>query len=197
MNTEEQKDIKIKNKLKFNRILEGKIYPLIFLSIIVLISVILLMLVNNVTKEKIAAEREAQIVEQLSVLFPEMDDYNFNDNKDYYEILSSGDIKGYAFTTIGKGYGGDISIIVGVDLDYSIKAINVISNSETPGLGTRVAESFFTDQFKGLKVSDVNLNKDGGKIDAITGATISSKAVVNAVRDELQAKIEIIKKDND
>ncbi|MBM3709310.1 MAG: FMN-binding protein [Actinobacteria bacterium] len=81
-----------------------------------------------------------------------------------------------------------------MDSNYQIKGISILSNTETPGLGTRITEISFTDQFKGLGLEDISLSKDGGKIDAITGATISSRAVTNAVRDEIEKKIETIKK---
>ncbi len=180
---------------KFEKILKAKLYPLIFLSIIVFISVSLLIFISNITKEKIAAERDAQIVEQLKLLFPEMQDFKYDKN-DYYKIYSSNQIIGYAFTTKGKGYGGDINILVGIDSSFMVKGINIISNTETPGLGTKITESFFIDQFKGLSLEEINLSKNGGKVDAITGATISSKAVVDAVRNELKIKIDTIKKQN-
>ncbi len=183
-----------KNNKKFNidKLLKGKAYPLIFLSLIVLVSVVLLMYVNSITKAKIAAEKETQIIEQLKLIFPEMKDYKYNKDE-YYEVYSSEDLIGYAFTAIGKGYGGDINILIGINNNFLIESINIISNTETPGLGTKITENFFTDQFKGLALEDVNLTKNGGKVDAITGATISSKAVVDAVREELIKKIELIK----
>ncbi len=181
--------------LKPKNIIQAKFYPLIFLSIIVFVSVSLLLFISTVTKQKIASERDAQIIEQLKAIFPDMQDYKFNKNN-YYEIYSNGNKIGYAFTAKGKGYGGDINIIVGIDKDFIIKSIDIISNTETPGLGTKITESSFKDQFKGLSLNDINLSKNGGKIDAITGATISSKAVVDAVRNELELKIELIKKDN-
>ena len=78
--------------------------------------------------------------------------------------------------------------------NFAVKEIIVLSNSETPGLGSKITLSSFTDQFKGLKSKEVVLNKDGGRVDAISGATISSRAVTDSVRDELNNKIEIIKK---
>jgi len=71
----------------------------------------------------------------------------------------------------------------------------IVSNTETPGLGSRIEEDFFTNRFEGLSVSDVKLSKEGGKVDAITGATISSKAVTDAVQRGLEEKIEQIKAD--
>ncbi len=176
------------------KILNNKIYPIVFLSIIVFIAVLLLMLVNNMTKDKILAEREAKITTVLQKIYPEMQDFELKDN--IYIILENADVIGYAFIAIGKGYGGEINTIVGIDKDYKIKEISVVSNTETPGLGTRILETFFTDQFKDLELQDVKLSKDGGKVDAISGATISSRAVTDSVRAAIEKKLEIIKSKN-
>lgn len=185
----------IKNKADFaEKLLKNKYYPLVFLIIIVFAAVSLVMLVSNVTRDVILEERDAAITSQLKVIFPDIDDYEARN--DYYEIYGTEGTIGYAFITKGKGYGGEISILVGINTEYVIKRITIISDTETPGLGTKIKENFFTDQFAGLSASDISLSKDGGKIDAITGATISSSAVVDAVRDELEAKIELIKGEN-
>ncbi|GAH24330.1 unnamed protein product, partial [marine sediment metagenome] len=94
---------------------------------------------------------------------------------------------------VGKGYGGDIDILVGLEDEATIKGISIISSLETPGLGSRIAESPFTDKFTGLNIDDVALRRDGGQIDAITGSTISSRAVVDAVRDTAMEKVKLLK----
>lgn len=175
------------------KILENKFYPLYFLIIIVFVAVSLVMVVNNVTRPRIIAERDAAIIRQFKVIFSEMEDYKFRE--EYYEIYSGGDVIGYTFIARGKGYGGEISILVGINKDFTVKKITIIANTETPGLGTKIKENFFTDQFAGLSSKDISLTRDGGKIDAITSATISSRAVTDAVKSELEAKIEKIKGD--
>ena len=184
----------IKNKTGFtDKLLKNRYYPLVFLIIIVFVSVSLVMLLGNVTKAKIIAQREEAIISQLKSIFPDIEDYNFR--SDYYEIYSGGVINGFAFIAKGRGYGGDISILVGINTDFTIKKISIIANTETPGLGTKISENFFIDQFAGLSSHEISLAKDGGKIDAITGATISSRAVVDAVKSELETMVEIIKGD--
>ena len=79
--------------------------------------------------------------------------------------------------------------MVGLDSGFGIKGVSILSQTETPGLGSMITESLFTDQFKELSASDIALKTDGGKIDAVTGATISSRAVVNAVKEKM---VEII-----
>jgi electron transport complex protein RnfG len=116
-----------------------------------------------------------------------MSEYKFED--EVYMIYQDGEKSGYAFIASGSGYGGDIDILVGLDSDFKIKDISIITQTETPGLGARITESTFTDQFKGLSADEIALRSNNGMIDAITGATISSKAVVDTVREKM---IEII-----
>jgi len=182
------------SKNLLNKILKNKFYPVIFLALIVFIAVVLLMYVNNITRVRIIQQREAKIVSQLKNIFPDMEKYELKD--DIYIILKNNQTIGYSFIAKGKGYGGEINTLVGINKDFTIKEIVVLSNSETPGLGTRITLSSFTDQFKGLKSADVVLSKEGGKVDAITGATISSRAVTESVKKELDKNIEIIKKNN-
>jgi len=182
------------NKKIGARIMDGKFYPVIFLAVIVFVAVILLMFVSKITEEKILEQREAKIVAQLKNIFTDMDKYELKD--DIYIITKNNETIGYTFIAKGRGYGGEISTLVGLDTDLSIRQIAVISNTETPGLGTRITLTAFTDQFKGLKSADVVLSKNGGKVDAITGATISSTAVTDSVKKELEKKLEIIKKNN-
>ncbi|MCK4613448.1 MAG: FMN-binding protein, partial [Thermoplasmata archaeon] len=72
--------------------------------------------------------------------------------------------------------------------DIILRGISIISHSETPGLGEKIVEASFLEQFEGIGVNDVRLTKDDGGIDAISGATISSSAVVEAVYDHAKEK---------
>jgi len=82
-------------------------------------------------------------------------------------------------------------MLVGINKDYAIRDVAILSHTETPGLGSKITEEAFTGQFIGLETGDVALSKDGGRIDAITGATISSRAVTEAIQEKM---IEIIEK---
>jgi electron transport complex protein RnfG len=88
-----------------------------------------------------------------------------------------------ALESYGQGFGGKLGVMVGVDLETEdLVAIGVTTMSETPGVGTRVKEKDFTGQFAGMGGEAVfKVKKDGGEIDAITGATISCRAVADAV----------------
>ncbi|MFC1938744.1 FMN-binding protein [Chloroflexota bacterium] len=162
-------------------------FPIILLTVVVAVCVSLLTYVDSITREKISAQEDEAVKALLSEMFPEMSRYELED--EIYTIYSDGDQLGYAFLAIGKGYGGDINILVGLEDEVTVKGITIVSQTETPGLGTRVAEPFFTGQFAGIDIEEVALSRDGGQIDAITSSTISSSAVVEAVRTTALEKV--------
>ena len=166
-------------------------FPVILLTIVVAIAVTLLTFTDRLTRDTIEAQEEQKIQDMLSEMFPDMSRYDFEN--EIYTIYSDGDKLGYAFIAIGKGYGGDINILVGLEDETTIKGITIISQEETPGLGTRITESPFINQFIGLNIEDVALSRDGGQIDAITSSTISSAAVVDAVRTTAMEKVKLLK----
>lgn len=168
-----------------------KAFPVIILTAVVAISVTALTYTDRMTRGEIEAQKEAQTESMLSEMFPEMSRYELSD--DIYTIYRDEDEIGFAFIAIGKGYGGDIDILVGLENDTTLKGITIISHNETPGLGTRITEPSFTDMFVGVNINDVALRKDGGQIDAITSSTISSVAVIDAVRATAVEKVKLIK----
>lgn len=101
----------------------------------------------------------------------------------YYRALdSSGNLVGYAFFQDYPGAQGPIRIAGGVDASFStITGVQIMKHGETPGLGAKITEPDFRNQFLDISLADMKLSKDGGKIDAITGATISSRAVIDAL----------------
>lgn len=95
-----------------------------------------------------------------------------------------GEVIGLVVTALPTGYSSTLSLLVGMDAAGSLTGIRVISQSETPGLGGRIAEPEFYGQkaFTGRTVSEnLKVIKDGGDVDAVTSATISSRAVVRGV----------------
>jgi len=100
-----------------------------------------------------------------------------------FPALKEGRLTGVAFETAGKGYGGDIGVMVGFDVQaMNLTGIGITTLKETPGLGARVAEHGYATQFKGHPLESVDLKKNGGDIEAVAGATISSTGTVIAVR---------------
>ena len=173
-------------------------YPIIFLTLVVLLSVVALTLVDGVTAERIAANRREAIKQMLAALFPEMADFVYEEETGLYSLYDERAVSvdeetgespvdqsfpavGYAFMTNGKGYGGKIGILVGMEIDRALRGIRIISHQETPGLGAKIINVNFLGQFAGLVPDQLVLARDGGAVDAITGATISSRAVAEGV----------------
>lgn len=115
-----------------------------------------------------------------------------------FPAMQGGKLVGVAIEDMGKGYGGDVGVMVGFNVaDDSLAGIGTTSLKETPGLGMRIAEPAFTGQFVGTGLP-VALKAQGGSIDAVSGATISSSGAVTAVNNAAQVykalKPEILKK---
>lgn len=167
-------------------------FPIIFLTLVALISVSLLVGIDSITSGKIAEQEDEKVNSMLSEMFADMSKYDLDPETDIYTIKDGEATIGYAFLAIGKGYGGDINILVGLEDKTTIKGITIITQNETPGLGTKITDSEFTDMFAGAAIDDIGLTRDGGGIDAITGATISSRAVVDAVKAEVIEKVALL-----
>ncbi|NDV19434.1 RnfABCDGE type electron transport complex subunit G [Pseudodesulfovibrio sp. JC047] len=103
-----------------------------------------------------------------------------------FPAMNNGAPTGVAFETSGKGYGGTIGVMVGFDLESdTLTGIGITTLKETPGLGMRVTEHGYTTQFKGHSIENVTLSKNGGDIQAVAGATISSTGTVAAVQQAI------------
>jgi len=139
---------------------------------------------------KIEAQEEAlkEVVPSASEFEPV---YNSGEQILYYRAFdSSGNLVGYAFFSEENGYNGPVELAGGIDASFNtITGMEVMGHSETPGLGAKITEDKFKNQFSDLTVGDLQLSQNGGSIDAITGATTSSHAVVDA----LNSKIDEIK----
>lgn len=115
-----------------------------------------------------------------------------------FPYKQGGKLIGVALETFGKGYGGDIGVMVGFDVTKdTLLGIGITTMKETPGLGTQVAMPKFSGQFVDKPFTEVALSSKGGRIDAISGATVSSTGTVGAVqqatKDYMAVKGEIQK----
>ena len=150
------------------------------LALICIIAAGLLAGVNALTKSKIISQAHAEEEASLREVLPLAVSFEPVKSEDailYYKALDGeGKLMGAVFKASGKGYSSTIETMVGMLKDGTITAIKVISQNETPGLGTRVAEPAFTGQFKNI------LDISGAS--AITGATISSRAVINSIENK-------------
>lgn len=98
-----------------------------------------------------------------------------------------GQVVAVAYASSGSGYGGEIEVMVGLSMDGELTGISVMTHSETPGLGARITETVFTEQFRGLPLEEgVQLSSDGGAIDGVSGASFSSKGVISAINAAME-----------
>lgn len=103
-----------------------------------------------------------------------------------FPYKQEGTLVGVALESKGKGYGGDLGVMVGFNMNNdTLLGIGITEMRETPGLGTKVALPAFTGKFTG-KPLQVELSSKGGTIDAISGATISSSGAVSAVQSAIK-----------
>jgi electron transport complex protein RnfG len=104
---------------------------------------------------------------------------------DVYPAKMNGNIVGYAVNTYtNKGFSGEIRLMAGFKADGTIYDITVLQHSETPGLGSKINDPGFKDQFKDMNLAGIVLKvkQDGGQVDAITAATISARAFCEAIQ---------------
>lgn len=162
--------------------------PTVALFIFCLVATALLAGTNMITKDKIAENAVQTEIQSRNIVLPEGKTYGevtSLDNGVTYCIGYDADGKeaGYVFTTGAKGYGGTVSVMVGMDTEGNITGVEILSHSETPGLGANATKDDFKGRFIG-KSGILTVNKssnEGQDVQAITAATITSKAVVNAV----------------
>ena len=184
--------------------------PALILCVITLIAGLLLSTVYGMTKAQIALKQEEEKTASYKEVLPDADKFSTGsdlkskvaalDGKTYGTSFgkvtidgavegknSSGDTVGYVIAvTSGDGFNGDISLSVGILTDGTVNGISFTTLNETAGMGMKAEEPAFKDQFAGKNVDSFVLNKQGGstednQIDSISGASITSGAVVNAV----------------
>jgi len=134
-------------------------------------------------------QRELALVDVMP-LADHFDPVKSGDEILYYRALDAdNNLVGYSFFRDQSGSQDVITLAGGIDTDYNVMGVKIMTHAETPGMGAKITEPAFTDQFKGVAESDLMLSKNDGAIDAITGATVSSQAVI----DGIQTKISEIK----
>lgn len=170
---------------------------LLTLSAIGIISGGLLSQIDSWAAPKIEMHRKAAMEEAIFNVQPEAENYEQIESAEFplFEVFDSEhNSLGYAVLYEGNGFQGNIRLMFGVEKNLNtLKGLEILEQVETPGLGTKVAESDFKDQFNGLRcetqvdwVKGASPSKPN-EIQAVTGATISSKSVVQIINNGLQA----------
>lgn len=186
--------------------LKDILIPTVTLFVICLIVSALLAGTNALTKEPIAQNELKKSQEAMQSVCP--DAVSFEGEKgleiEVYKALNeSGEVIGYAIPVSAKGYGGDVSVMVGIAFEGEtalgkVTGVEILSHSETPGLGANATNESFLNEYKqDITASGFSVVKDDsggydGKIDAITGATITSNAVTNAVNEALNIYMTLV-----
>lgn len=153
---------------------------------------LLLSVVNMLTEDVIAENSVKAQNEAVLAIFPDGEDvvkYVDDSGNEVFVVVKNGEVIGYCVNTVGSGYVGDIGLMVGLDVDGKVSGISFLSISETPGVGSKVKGEGFVSQLIGLSDSAVV----GENVDAISGATFSSKGVVEAVNKALEMGLDFDK----
>lgn len=147
----------------------------------------------NQTRAAIAEAERADFLACLSEVLPPYDNDPDKDAREIkgttvYEAKNRGKPSGYAAVfSSGKGYGGYIYVLVGMDAEGKVSGVAVLKHKETPGLGDKISGKDFLGVFKGLSDPGIiAVKKDGGIIDQFSGATMSPRAVSDAVSRALE-----------
>ena len=165
----------------------GPVQLVVTLFLISAICAVLLGLVNNITAGPIAAANEAATQEAMQAVLPadsyEQVEYT-GGNALVTAVYKAGDA-GYVVQVAPSGFGGNLDVMVGVGADGTCTGVSIISHAETSGLGANATKEDFRAQFVGK--ANVAVTKDGGDIAALTGATITSRAVCDGVNAAIEA----------
>jgi electron transport complex protein RnfG len=173
--------------------MENKYYMVFALVVVCLVSAIALSQVYNITQIKIEKQKTEDVLANLNRVLPSAS--RFEEVSAVPQALwtgfdQTGKKVGIVFKVAPRGYGGPIETLVGVDTSQKITGIHIASPSEglkeTPGLGLKVREDWFRNQFINKTEGELKIKRDGGTIDAITAATISSRAVTNGIKEGLE-----------
>ena len=169
-------------------------YLKLTLTLLVISAVIsgLLGLTNFVTEDKIAAIAAEKTAASMQEVLP-ADEYTPVDytgaEANVVAVHKAGDA-GFVVEVTPAGFGGAIDMVVGVDANGTVTGISIVKMSETSGLGANAAKDSYRSQYVG-KSGELAVNKDGGEIDALTGATITSRAVTDGVNTAIRVAAEI------
>ncbi|MDR0857870.1 MAG: RnfABCDGE type electron transport complex subunit G [Oscillospiraceae bacterium] len=164
----------------------GLFTPVIVLGLIALISAGALGAVNLLTEEPIAERQAVSRADAMREVLA-ADRYEATAIAGVFEAHSDSVIPsllGYVIETEPSGFGGAINLVTGVSANGEVTGIAIISMTETSGLGTNADKPDWRAQFAGIS-GKAALSKDGGTIDALTGATITSRAIVDGVNKAL------------
>ena len=182
-------------------------YPIVFMMVVTVVFIAILASFNFMMADTIAFNQESELRQKILYIFdilPENDDpqeiksifdemvarKNVN-NTDVYVLTEGGNEVAYAVPVDGPGLWGKITGYVGLNKDYTkIIGIEFVTQSETPGLGGRIAENSYKEQYRNIDIQGISNGSYLDVVDAIAGATQTSAAVVKLVNEGLELFLE-------
>ena len=195
-------EVKTKEKVNMDPKYIIKLGVTLFVTCVVVAG--LLGLVNMVTEDKIAAINWENTQTAMKAVVADPENAEFSEAMEptsdmtaaasaaggtldsVYEVLVGGESAGYAIKVVASGSQGNIEMMVGVDAEGAVTGVSIVKNSETSGIGSKVMsnENGVLDQFIGKSAADGTLSV-GKNVDAISGATVSSRGVTTGVNAAL------------
>lgn len=160
----------------------------IVLFIICAVVALLLGMVNSVTADKIAEinEQKTKAAMEEVLMADSYEELSYTGADTQITAVHKAGDAGYVVQLTVSGSQGMISMVVGVDTDGAVTGVSIVNMKETPGLGDKASDPAFRAQFTG-SAGDAAVDKDGGTIAALTGATVTSRAVANGVNAAVAA----------
>lgn len=185
-------------------------YPIVFMAFLTAVFTFVLAFMEYSTASRVQANQDYELETKILYAFDipiednsieavnELFEEKISKDGDIYEYKENGELKAYAFPVQGPGLWGSIEGYVAISKDYStILGLTFITQSETPGLGGRIGEEEYLSQFRELDVSAssegeyvVYKPSSGGNVDAIAGATLTSKSVAKLMNEDIHRFIE-------
>lgn len=170
-------------------------YAVIFMLVLSAVTTLILAVIDQATRERVAIQQK--LAENKAILYSaglQVDDEEVESifaerfeelpaEKEIYEYYEEGELVGYVFHWEGALLWGDASGFLGISEDgSSLLGMDVVSNNETPGLGGRITEDWYREQFRGIELSEespyiIYRPSTGGNVDSITGATSTSESL--------------------
>ncbi len=178
---------------KSNKVIPSTLSNMIAaMTIVAIFAATILGVSYQITKKPIQQAKDNRKLEAIKDVIdtdfdnnPFLDRIEIGNNIELYPARTGSKITSIAIKSYSNNaFSGRIELIVGFKLDGTINGYKIIEQKETPGLGTKVMEHKFSHQFKGLSPAEKHfaVKQDGGEIDAVTSATISSRAVIDAIK---------------
>lgn len=146
---------------------------------------------NMLTADRIAQLEAENAEASRKIVLPAAEEFTSQDNDAYYTGEAGGETVGYVFETGSSGYGGTVKVMTGIDTEGNITGVVILSHDETPGLGANATKPDFLNQYlqpapeDGLDVIKYQTPAEG-QIEAMTGATVTSTAVTDAVNQAIE-----------